>query len=952
MAAAGPLTQAGMVTVRLGDLTRAPAPKEQKAPAALPVAYVAEAQAAPQINGRLTDPAWTRATALRLACTLDGAAAAAQPTEVRLLRDAQHMYVAWRCAEPLIDHLVAMGREHDGNVWEDDSVEVFLGSGDRYYHFAANAVGSTYDARERDRGWNSGFRAAAGRGKDAWTAEMAIPLAPLAAGKALPKELAANFYRTRRATGNAEESAWSPTGSGDSHVPARFGKLVLSDAAASAQAETSETREAKKDAVEILPAEGGQGVVRFDLSSMPKAAKVYRADLLLLRTAPLDGRADDSRTDPEVHPLTSELAAGGRPEVSGRALALCGPWFDRFDATAAVQAWVSGKTNGGFLVRGCPSWNAAATCLDIAYEGKPEKVPPQAKGLKVLHRAGQTFITWQEVDPLITAPETTWGEIKRVLAQPQNAVSYRLYAHTRRIDADNLHQAQRLAEVGPLSGYNVNARNPEYLIGQAMIEPDEMGELAKDYNGYMHTWQMDHPRMDRYPVRRFAIDEAAGPLPVGTGLYVHHPAAAGRQYYAVVSCRRGVENTREFSEANALAGPVDEAVGTGAAVRQGPGLRGPYFDWPGTRWVYVQWCAPPLAPRPNMYFNWSVLIPPQVQGRVPAELYFHPAGYSYAQPGKKMLLGSLQIAPHDYPASGWFGFNGAWGTLKSFNGQAVANHTQRRILAFLEWAKKELPIDADRILAVGADGAAAMAINFPDTFAYVLVTGFDGAALNPKASGDFTAAWGPRSADIKDDRGRGDWGWAMLDDLVAADPGKDLPLFVCRGGSWGRDEGWGKGRGRLYRSLHAAGQPLVAHWAWGGELPRPNKYDGLWRGLDITRASPIPAFANSSLDQEGEGGGQANMAYGWKDANDSADGFEVTIVGRESQFDLTPRRLRHFKAKPGEPLHWETTSLPGRRNEKAEVLSGDVAADARGIVTLRGLKIPRGAEGLKVRIFR
>jgi hypothetical protein len=94
------------------------------------------------------------------------------------------------------------------------------------------------------------------------------------------------------------------------------------------------------------------------------------------------------------------------------------------------------------------------------------------------------------------------------------------------------------------------------------------------------------------------------------------------------------------------------------------------------------------------------------------------------------------------------------------------------------------------------------------------------------------------------------------------------------------------------------------------------------------------------------------MAYGWKDANDSADGFEVTIVGRESQFDLTPRRLRHFKAKPGEPLHWETTSLPGRRNEKAEVLSGDVAADARGIVTLRGLKIPREAEGLKVRIFR
>ena len=66
----------------------------------------------------------------------------------------------------------------------------------------------------------------------------------------------------------------------------------------------------------------------------------------------------------------------------------------------------------------------------------------------------------------------------------------------------------------------------------------------------------------------------------------------------------------DFSPANSLAEAVAETVGVGEPVCQGPGLWGPYFDYPGRRQVYVQWCAPPLCPRPSMYFNWSVLVPP------------------------------------------------------------------------------------------------------------------------------------------------------------------------------------------------------------------------------------------------------------------------------------------------------------------------------------------------------
>jgi len=361
-----------------------------------------------------------------------------------------------------------------------------------------------------------------------------------------------------------------------------------------------------------------------------------------------------------------------------------------------------------------------------------------------------------------------------------------------------------------------------------------------------------------------------------------------------------------------------------------------------------------------MAFNWSVLTPPGVgvirriarePSLVPCELYLHPEGYSYAQPGKKMLLGSIQIAPHDYPPSGWYGFNDAWGTLKSFRACVVRDHTQRRIHAFLDWAAGEFPIDPGRILAVGADGAVALALSYTRTFAYVLVTGFDReGVLEPKAAAKFAAAWGARSPEIKDERGLAEWRWANLDELVR--PGADLALFVCRGPSWGGDPGWGKGWGRFYRAMLKAGQPLVAHWAWGGQLAKPDWCTGLWRGIELRRDAPVPAFANCSLDQEGEGSGNTNMSFSWKDVAETADGFEVTVLSRECTFDLTPRRLQKFRPEPGEALRWEAMPLPGRGGAKVEKQGGEAIADPNGVVTVQGLTIPRECPGLRVTIAR
>lgn len=582
------------------------------------------------------------------------------------------------------------------------------------------------------------------------------------------------------------------------------------------------------------------------------------------------------------------------------------------------------------LLAACPPQAAALSPLE-----------PAVTGVRALHRSGQTFITWKELQAGLPEERPTWGRAKEVLEE--STITYRIYAHAARIDVSNLKQAELIGEVGPLSGYNLNGRNVEYLIGQAMLQPDRMGELSIGYNGFIYRWHMDHPRMDRYPLSRFVIDETAGPLPPGTGLYVHQPASAGKRYYAVVAYRKGSMMDETLNDDNSLARPVTETVGPGEPVCQGDGLWGPLFDYPGRRKVYVQWAAPPLSPRANMHFNWSVLVPPDVKPVAPVELCFHGGNYSYAKPNVKYMAGSVQIAPHDYPFSGWHGY-------KDPGSGRVGNHTQRRIAAFMSWAEKKLPIDPQRIIAVGGDGAAAMALAYPDMFAYVLITGFEGRVLDRKAVRQFTSAWGPKDPEVADDKGRSEWAWAELDKLVLAEPGRDLPLFVCKGGSWGRVEGWGKGRGRLYSAMHQARQPLYAHWAWGGTLAAPDRYTGLWRGLDITATTPVPALANSSLDKEGEGGGHTNTVYAWKDVKDQPDSFQITITGGESTFDLTPRRLRKFRVKPGEKIMWEAVSLPDRQGKTAPAQGGQVVADPYGLVTLEKLKLSGG--GLVIKIGR
>jgi hypothetical protein len=953
----------------------------------LPQTWVAPVTEAPRVDGKLGEAVWDVAPPVLLG-KLTTRGKTWPRTEARFVHRAGLLYAAVRLDEPNVDRIKRAAMGPDGPGWEDDSVELFLSpepeSG--YYQFIFSAAGGIFDRQGHGdpAGFNAGARAAVQIGEKGWTLEAAIPMRALGVGDSPPAAWRANIYRNRQAGPEGANQAWSPTLRPDYDVPERFGYLLFTPKSPWAE----EAEGTRLSGITVQELDGGTALL-FDLSDLPAGTKVHRARLLCERTRPepSDPQAMDSI---EILPMAGTFEEGKTPRTESQSLPLAEPWFRSFDVTEHARRWV-GRDDGGVLVKRLPGWQIEKTYLDLMYEGEPGDVPQQVTGVTAFHRAGQTFITWNEVDLLIRDDRPTWGQIREALADGHNACRYRIYAHPGPIDARTIAEATLLAEVEPLSGYNTNGRNLEYLISQAMIEPDEMGELARDYNGYMYTWGMNHPRMDRFCVDRFVIDVQRGRLPAGTGLYVHSPNSGGRRYYAVVSCIRGVENTAKFSSANTT-GAIQETVGPGRPVHQGPGLWGPYFDYPGQRQVYVQWCAPPLAPLPSMYFNWSVLVPPEKvgwdsvpthqgksdfvrtdsgqspklrsAGKFPVEMYFHAGNFSYAKPRKKYMAGSIQIAPHDYPFSGWYGLNDAYGTLKSWREGTVSNHTQKRFVAFLDWAKDELPLDPDRIVLCGSDGAAALAMNYRDVFAYALIGGFggrgevQGRVLDPDQQDLFASAWGPKSPEIADEHGRTNWDWAMLDKLARERPGQSMPLVICVGTSWGGVRQYGKAFGPYYTAMQEMGQPLIAGHGWDKQLITPDWYTGQWqprRGiaaeeLDLTRKTPIPAFANASTTHEKLQSGNTNWNHTWHDVQDEPGRFQITLAG-VGTVDMTPRRLQQFRTKPGQRLTWRAEPIPHPRDqEPPPAQSGTVTVDKRGLITLRGLKIPQG--GLAVEISR
>ena len=701
--------------------------------------------------------------------------------------------------------------------------------------------------------------------------------------------------------------------------------------------------------------------VEVDFSALPKGATVYRAYLHARRSEPITGREDWALTSIEITPLGPELAG------KQTSLKLVGPWYDRFDATEAVRKIVtSPATCRGFSIDAFPKLDARSIYLHLEYEGRAKAPTKQPTGLRVLHRAGQTFITWVEVDKRVKGEQVTWGVLKRALdeADAKGAVRYRVYRHTAAITARNVHQAQCLADVKPLSCYNVDGRSVERLISMhtRRVVRDIPFARRIALGGYFGRYRTDMPKMDEVSVDRFVIDGSGKPLPLGSGLYVHNPPRAGKAYYAVATSVDGATNTVDFSPANATATALAETVGVGEPVFQGPIDLKVLYDYPGERRGYVQWTGPPLSSLPNRYYNWAAYVPVDRPKPVPLRVYL--TKERYRRPPVRHRRDTILISGHDGPVwSFWYGYHEALGTLKSFKQGRVEPYTKRRLFAFIDWVMKEFDGDPNRLSAVGGSEALHYGVKHGDKFAYVLA---DRPDPNPKVTPGSVRVrsyrfrpplpqrehvWGKVEWEIAADTGKPAWDEMDLISHVRADPKREVAFLSM--GPASMSAPWPR-QVEFMKTLWSAKQPFCARFYWGGgaHLPVPEGKVGAKTAFDFALNLPMLALRNNSNDRgltqapfaEAKagywGGGRIADGRRWvADFVDEPDRFEITIHGGGrvtyaggGASDVTPRRTRKFRPAPGEKFKWENVPLGPRSRYKPQ--SGEVVADENGLVTI------------------
>jgi len=127
---------------------------------------------------------------------------------------------------------VAKAASRDGNVWADDSVEVFVTGDIRMgiFHFAVNSRGVIFDSKGKDAAWNSSAiaKAVVHKGKG-WTVTFAVPLSEIGGYVGKEQTWRLNLNRTKpgpTASNPTGEWSWAVMGTNDYHQVTDYGQVV------------------------------------------------------------------------------------------------------------------------------------------------------------------------------------------------------------------------------------------------------------------------------------------------------------------------------------------------------------------------------------------------------------------------------------------------------------------------------------------------------------------------------------------------------------------------------------------------------------------------------------------------------------------------------------------------------------------------------------------------------
>jgi hypothetical protein len=594
---------------------------------------------------------------------------------------------------------------------------------------------------------------------------------------------------------------------------------------------------------------------------------------------------------------------------------------------------------------------------------------PQVTGLKVFHQNGQTFIVWNGIERYgePSAEDEVLGgllqpafkkklELLKKAEKEGKKISYQIYRSTNSITSTSIKSAELIADVQPLSVYY------PFHLGMTWY-----GEIHK--NSVI-------PRIAVEPLKT---------LNDGQEVYVHTIKKNGRFFYAVTNLINGKENT-SITAQNSLNEPIFEQISSPEPVLQrvrkiDRKQHYLYQHGPAEVHYYMMWVDEPYSNKPQG-FEWAVAIPKGCgTEKKPAvlQLYLHPWGgnpdtgtFWYDVKPCTIRVSTVNFPPQDW----WYGYRMSYGHSKQNKNDIVFNYTERRLMHFIDWVKKNWEIDENRIFvegsSMGGTGAMHFGMKNGDIFAYANSWVGIGSWRNSTyfRKGE-RVKWGEID-ELMNYNGVKFDDWMDLSWWLSKYPQKETSFLSFANGKNDDQIGWYQAVVTV-KALQETKRPFVFRWGMGGHGERAIfMFNPEIMALDKS----IPAFHNCSLDNkigngtklsisqkfktqegkvlddwyDGDSKGQINAYLLWESVVEGDDKYEITVfLTKEAPkdtctVDITPRRTQKFKAKPGEKFKWSNISL----KDGKEIQAGAATSDQWGLVTIEKLIVSKGKNRVKI----
>ncbi|NCD34685.1 MAG: PKD domain-containing protein [Spartobacteria bacterium] len=607
------------------------------------------------------------------------------------------------------------------------------------------------------------------------------------------------------------------------------------------------------------------------------------------------------------------------------------------------------ETNAYQITAFVGSLSSAPITIQVCHEDLNDRVPQLQD---VIHRDGQSFITFREVVDLIGEDVIPYKDFYAIKKSYTRDISYRVYRSSQVVT--NITDAEMVGEIDSLSGWN------------------------QGYYG-AYTYQKANTAI------RYTTENLGSEVARDTGIFVHNADNTGTWYYAITTVVDDQEMDLLVPGTNTTLEPVMEMTGDGTPVLQrvSDDVMFAYIDHADV-YEYVRWEhanePSPNTNREGRPYDYLVAIPENLKNPAPLGIHFHCwggnmfSGFGWWFDGKE---GSIMMSSNQDPYDWWTGYHVKYGMNDAPKSQSdwergtVRPYSSNRMKSFYEWVRdhERWAIDDARVFSggqsMGGSGSIMFTIRCPEYAAWnVSWVGVHVPSMSPQFESSYRQVYGDQAYDVRFEDGTPIWDYYSDVWYLTNYPTQEVGFITFSNGKNDSAIGWEQAV-RFYETLQETKRPHMFSWGQAGHGQRaatPNTTDNSVMPIDIQKAQSLPAFTHCQLDGnpgngdplDGDESGYVNRWLYWETSNvvDTATNWAMTVAlmdsspQAETRVDITPRNLQNFQVQPGFVIEWNNVDV----SSDSVVESGEVIVDSLGLVTLEQVLVSTNQNRFALRV--